>query len=110
MTRNFRIIPHEKRENLHLQLQGVFDGFAARDLLYALQKHADEYERIFVHTGGLARLEPSGEAVFLGHCPPPEAFPAKVVFLGGHGESLAPHLAMPSSPFFVHTRAMQGWF
>ena len=64
MATNFRIIVHQNSDNLHLRLDGDFDGTSAYELLNALEKRCRFASRAFIHTNGLRQVDPFGLSVF----------------------------------------------
>jgi anti-anti-sigma regulatory factor len=64
MALNFRITAHQNPDNLHLRLDGDFDGSSAHELLDALEKRCRFSSRAFVHTNGLRQVDPFGLSVF----------------------------------------------
>jgi len=53
-----------KKNNLHLELNGDFDGTAAHELLNILKNHSRERSTIFINTDYLKRVYPFGEEIF----------------------------------------------
>jgi anti-anti-sigma regulatory factor len=91
MAMNFRITVHQNSENLHLTLEGDFDGSSAYELLNALEKRCRFASRAFIHTNGLRQIDSFGSSVFRNHLG--ELKPCKHMllrFTGGHAEALAP--------------------
>ncbi|MBN2032225.1 MAG: hypothetical protein JW836_03035 [Deltaproteobacteria bacterium] len=64
MAINFRITAHQNPDNLHLRLDGDFDGSSAYELLNTLEKRCPFSSRAFIHTNGLMRVDPFGLSVF----------------------------------------------
>ena len=64
MAANFRIGLHQNSENLHLRLDGDFDGSSAYELLNILEEHCRFASRAFIHTNGLRHIHPFGSSVF----------------------------------------------
>jgi anti-anti-sigma regulatory factor len=92
MAMNFRITVYQNSDNLHLRLDGDFDGSSAYELLNALEKRCRFASRAFIHTNGLRQLDPFGLSVFhanlnglkrLRECRP-------LHFTGDHAKKLAP--------------------
>lgn len=93
MAMNFRITAHQNPDNLHLRLDGDFDGSSAQELVDALEKRGPFSSRAFIHTSGLQQVDPFGLSVFhanlnnLKHrkiCRP-------LLFTGDHACELAPN-------------------
>jgi hypothetical protein len=94
MAANFKITLHQKSDNLHLRLDGDFDGNSAYELLNILENHCSFVSRSFVHTNGLKHIYPFGSFLFRSHlC---YLKPCKQMFLkftGDHARELAPDWA-----------------
>lgn len=67
MATNFKITLHQNSDNLHLMLEGDFDGSSAYELLNLLEKSCRLVPRIFIHTGGLRHVYPFGSSLFQSH-------------------------------------------
>jgi anti-anti-sigma regulatory factor len=91
MATNFRITVHQNSDNLHLRLDGDFDGSSAHLLLNTIEKRCRFASKAFIHTNGLRQIDPFGSSVFRSHmC---ELKPCKhmlLKFTGEHAEALAP--------------------
>ena len=91
MAVNFRITVHQNSDNLHLRLDGDFDGSSAYLLLNTIEKRCRLASKAFIHTSGLRRIDPFGSSVFRNHLD--ELKPCKhmlLQFTGEHAEALAP--------------------
>jgi len=64
MAQNFRVVVHQNSENLHLRLEGDFDGSSAYELLNALEKRCRYASRAFIHTNGPRQVAPFGLSIF----------------------------------------------
>jgi len=64
MAQNFRVVVHQNSENLHLRLEGDFDGSSAHELLNTLEERCRFASRAFIHTNGLKQVDPFGLSVF----------------------------------------------
>jgi hypothetical protein len=60
MAQHFRVVVHQNSENLHLRLEGDFDGSSAYELLNALEKRCRYASRAFIHTNGPRQMPPLG--------------------------------------------------
>ena len=67
MAQNFRMVVHQDSENLHLRLEGDFDGSSAWELLNALEERCRFAQKAFIHTGGLGQVHTFGLYVFHAH-------------------------------------------
>ena len=91
MAANFRIRVHQNSDNLHLRLDGDFDGSSAYLLLNTIEKRCHLASKGFIHTSGLGEIDPFGSAVFknhLGGLKPCRHM--QLNFTGDHAEALAP--------------------
>lgn len=91
MAVNFRITVHQNSDNLHLRLDGDFDGSSAYLLLNTIEKRCRMASRAFIHTNGLRHIDAFGSSVFRSHLA--ELKPCKhmlLQFTGDHAEALAP--------------------
>lgn len=64
MASNFRMFFYKTRDNLHLKLDGEFDGNSAYELINALRKHGANFYQIFIDTNDLKTVHPFGREVF----------------------------------------------
>jgi hypothetical protein len=91
MAVNFRITIHQNSENLHLALDGDFDGSSAYELLGTLERRCRFVSRAFIHTNGLRRIYPLGVSTFQNNL---EALRddrrMRLEFTGDHAKDLAP--------------------
>jgi len=92
MAQNFRVVVHQNSENLHLRLEGDFDGSSAYELLNALEERCRFASKAFIHTNGLRQVDPFGLSIFHANlnglkggkkCRP-------LRFTGDHARELAP--------------------
>jgi anti-anti-sigma regulatory factor len=72
MARNFKILFQQKSENIHLELEGDFDGSSAWELINAMRSSSDKARRVFIHTDRLRHVDPFGKAVFENNFPETE--------------------------------------
>ena len=64
MASNFRIYRHRTGKNLHLKLDGDFDGSSAHELINALTEYRRSFNQIFIDTNDLKTIYPFGRNVF----------------------------------------------
>jgi len=91
MAKNFRITIHQNSDNLHLMLDGDFDGNSAYELLNILEKRCRFISRAFIHTNGLRHVHPFGSSLFQSHLP--DLKPCRhmhLEFTGNHARKLTP--------------------
>ncbi len=67
MATNFKITLHQNSDNLHLMLEGDFDGSSAHELLNILEKSCRLVSKVFIHTSGLWHIHPFGSSLFQSH-------------------------------------------
>ena len=89
MATNFRISVHRNSDNLHMKLQGDFDGSSAFELLNTLGKKTNGANKVFVHTNGLKEIHPFGSQVFRGHSDILRGLCHRFVFTGEYGSRIA---------------------
>ena len=90
MASNFTITVHQNDDNLHLRLEGDFDGSSAYELLNALEKHCRFASRAFVHTNRLRHVHGFGRSVFHNHLDIMKGKCMPLVFTGDYADELAP--------------------
>ena len=90
MATNFRTIVRRKRDTLHLELKGEFDGSSALQLIQALLKNCGSASRVLIHTDGLSEVHPFGTAVFERHLPGKGKLKSPIIFTGEHAREIAP--------------------
>lgn len=61
---NFQINFYQQSNTVHLNLEGVFDGSSALQLLYLMRKHYSDAATIYIHTESLSRIETFGLNMF----------------------------------------------
>jgi anti-anti-sigma regulatory factor len=91
MGGHFKIAVHQNAGNLHLRLEGDFNGRSADELLNILEKRCRYASRAFIHTNGLNHIDAIGLSTFhdqlrligVGRCWPLD-------FTGDYAETLAP--------------------
>lgn len=94
MATNFRITLHQNSDNLHLRLDGDFDGNSACELLNILEKRCRFTSRAFIHTNGLMHIYPLGSSVFRSHLNELKHCKHMLLeFTGDYAQELAPDRA-----------------
>lgn len=94
MATNFRITLHQNSENLHLRLNGDFDGNSVYELLNILEKRCRFASRAFIHTNGLRHIHPFGASVFRSHLGELKHCKRMLLeFTGDYAQELAPDRA-----------------
>ena len=64
MSLNFQIYSFKKRESLHLELVGDFDGSSACELINKILEDGRSFYEIFIDTHNLKLIHPYGREVF----------------------------------------------
>ena len=64
MASNFRIYVQKNSNDLHIQLEGDFDGTSAHQLLNAMKENQRGVTKIFIDTSLLDYIYPFGRDVF----------------------------------------------
>jgi len=90
MAFNFKISFHRNSENVHLKLEGDFDGSSAHELLDALKKYCHGASRAFIHTSCLNQIDPFGRDVLQSHLDMLNGKCIPLVFTGDNADQLAP--------------------
>jgi anti-anti-sigma regulatory factor len=91
MAVNFRITVHQNSDNLHLRLDGDFDGTSAYLLLNTIEKRCRLASKTFIHTNGLRHIDPFGSSVFKSHLNELKQCRHMMLrFTGDHAEALSP--------------------
>lgn len=90
MASNFRISTRRKRNQLHLRLNGDFDGISAHQLLDVLNRNLGGACRVYIHTGGLKCVYPFGRETFHSHLNNLKRNSPGLVFLGENADEIAP--------------------
>ena len=63
MASNFKILMHQRGENLNLILLGDFDGTSAFELLHVLKEKGHGVQRVIIDTNNLSKVYPFGQGV-----------------------------------------------
>lgn len=85
----FRIQARESMGNLHLHLEGVFDGDFAVALSALLRERHAECHRLFIDTDSLQRVEPCGADLFRSFLRDYFGVSRRVYFKGKNGAQMA---------------------
>jgi hypothetical protein len=90
MACNFRVLVHRNGDNLHLRLEGDFDGSSAQQLLCMIGDNESNVKKVFIHTNGLKEIHPFGKAVFQKNLSEFMRQQPDLVFTGDKGAEIAP--------------------
>jgi hypothetical protein len=86
----FQIDYRQNNGNLHLRLQGLFDGSSAWELINLIHGQYDGQGRVFVDTKGLAEVHPSGSQILQSNLDQGIIPFNNIYFKGEMGRELAP--------------------
>jgi hypothetical protein len=89
METRFRIHTKKSMGNLHLQLEGIFDGGSAMALTAALHEHHAKCNRLFINTEKLERIEPIGTTVLQAFMRQFPGVSERVYYKGKNGKHMA---------------------
>ena len=71
MSTDFQMNYHHNKDNLHVKMQGIFDGNSAHELLNLFLREYRCGGRVFVDTAGVSEVLPFGSQVLQARlCPP----------------------------------------
>lgn len=87
MASNFRMFFHKTRDNLHLKLDGEFDGNSAYELINALKEHGANFYQIFIDTNDLKTVHPFGREVFQKNFGAVKQL-SNLIFIGENGHTI----------------------
>lgn len=90
MARYFRVQAEKRNEDLHLRLEGDFDGASAHAVIRLIGKSGCRGGTVFVHTKGLRDIHPFGREVFWRNLSGCGKGRLQLVFTGRKGPLLAP--------------------
>ncbi len=90
MSCNFKISAHRNSDNLHLKLEGDFDGSSAFELINYMKKNIQKSSRVFIHTSCLKDIYPFGSNVFRNNFDFTGRQSVAFVFTGEKADELAP--------------------
>ena len=82
MRADFKIKIRKSCGNLHVYLQGAFNGMCAWELIKTIKKYYNGHGRVFVDTALLMEVLPNGVAIFKGHMAP-QIMPLDRLFIKG---------------------------
>ena len=63
MSTDFQMNYHHNKDNLHVKMQGIFDGNSAHELLNLFLREYRCGGRVFVDTAGVSEVLPFGSKV-----------------------------------------------
>lgn len=68
MSTDFQMNYHHNKDNLHVKMQGIFDGNSAHELLNLFLREYRCGGRVFVDTAGVSEVLPFGSKVLQAGC------------------------------------------
>lgn len=90
MGYNFKISVHRDSDNLHLIMQGDFDGTSAYELLDSLRRNYTREHRVFFHTSRLRQVYPFGTETLANSLHTFGLDRKSLIFTGDYGAQIAP--------------------
>jgi len=100
MAANFRINTSRIGKDLHLNLNGDFDGSSAWELLNNMADLSGSMRCIFIHTNGLKKVHPFGQAIFESHFSSGRKSDINIILVGADMQKVLP-LLLPARYDFV---------
>ena len=89
MSCKFRISAQRNNENLHLRLEGDFDGSSAHQLINYIKRNIHKRSRVVINTSSLKHIYPFGTNVLLNNFDFTDNRPVDFVFTGDKASDLA---------------------
>ena len=97
MSTDFQMNYHHNKDNLHVKMQGIFDGNSAHELLNLFLREYRCGGRVFVDTAGVSEVLPFGSKVLQARlCQTP--VPASQLFFKGENGALREPCAYRAAP------------
>jgi hypothetical protein len=90
MASNFRVQAQRKNDDLHLRLEGDFDGASAFAVIRVIGKRGCTAGTVFIDTNGLRDIHPFGREVFLRNLGGCGKHRRRLVFTGQKGPLISP--------------------
>ena len=84
MATNFKIVCREKRNGVHMNLIGDFDGSSAHELINKLTEINGKSPKVTIHTNGLKTIHPFGVQIFQNHYRGLKTGKKRLMFAGCH--------------------------
>ncbi len=102
MSANFKVLVHRNSDNIHLKLEGDFDGNSAYEVINMLKRYCTGSSKVFIHTACLDRIDAFGRHVFLSHLNSIKQKLSFLVFTGDKASELVPDVDSPGVCVTVH--------
>ena len=94
MAPNFRIEMRRNSDNLHLKLEGDFDGISAWELLNALKRDCNGVCKVFIHTNAIKNILPFGRSTFHRNLGELNGLSSQLLFTGVNAGKIAPEKSL----------------
>jgi hypothetical protein len=94
MAANFKIFTHRNSDSLHLKLMGDFDGSSACEVINAMKKKNNRFQKIIIHTSCLENIHPFGRDTFQSNLGELSLQSEQVIFTGENAKQIAPESRM----------------
>lgn len=89
MDGNFSLKTHQNNKDLHIHLQGTFDGSSAFELIQTLKRRNSHNNFVFIDTSHLTETLPFGKTILDTHLPKNKSR-IRLHFTGSHARSIIP--------------------
>ena len=90
MSTDFQMNYHHNKDNLHVKMQGIFDGNSAHELLNLFLREYRCGGRVFVDTAGVSEVLPFGSKVLQARLCQTPVPASQLYFKGENGFNMAP--------------------
>ena len=90
MSTDFQMNYHHNKDNLHVKMQGIFDGNSAHELLNLFLREYRCGGRVFVDTAGVSEVLPFGSKVLHARLCQTPVPASQLFFKGENGFNMAP--------------------
>lgn len=90
MSTDFQMNYHHNKDNLHVKMQGIFDGNSAHELLNLFLREYRCGGRVFVDTAGVSEVLPFGSKVLQARLCQTPVPASQLFFKGENGFNMRP--------------------
>ena len=98
MSTDFQMNYHHNKDNLHVKMQGIFDGNSAHELLNLFLREYRCGGRVFVDTAGVSEVLPFGSKVLQARLCQTPVPASQLFFKGENGFALREPCAYRAAP------------
>ena len=98
MSTDFQMNYHHNKDNLHVKMQGIFDGNSAHELLNLFLREYRCGGRVFVDTAGVSEVLPFGSKVLQARLCQTPVPASQLFFKGENGFNMAPSVCLSCRP------------